>query len=604
VLLFGLEPLFVKMALPLFGGSPTVWNTAFAFFTAVLFLGYLYAHALVRLTPRRQMLVHAIVLLAAASALPVGAGDAAPAGPPALAALVVLTERIGLPFFALAATTPLLQAWLAAAGARDSYRLYAASNLASVVVLLAYPFAIEPYAGLTLQSRAWSAGYVAFAALMIALAFGAARGRNAAERGAGPRTGEASWRRRALWLALAGVPVMLVTGLTAHLSYEVAPIPFVWTLPLAAYVLAFALAFAPLRASWAESAGRLVPFAVVPVVVLLALHATLALPAYAGLTLAMLFLLALALDVRLWSSRPPQERLTEFALWIAAGGALGGILGVVVAPLAFTNVGEYPLAIALACLLLPARAPLAGNLAAGRVADVALPVALVACVGLSTHFAPLEGADRGASTALWLALGAGIATAFARRPVRLAVAVGSLLLLGTLVPDPNGVVIARERNFFGPKRVFADPGGGYHFLLSGGTVHGVQASTRRARRSRWAITPRAGRSATPSAPRATGSRTAGSRSSGSGSGRPPATASRASRGRSTRSIPPSSRSRAIRGCSRSSRTALPMRGSCSATPGSRSRARPRRRSRSSSSTRTTPITSPCISSTGKRCASI
>ena len=156
-LLFGLEPLFVKMALPLFGGAPAVWNVAFGFFTTAVLLGYLVAHALVRAPIRAQVAVYVVLLLASAVVLPV---HAAPfAGPfltnaPPLALFVLLFERIAEPFALLAAATPLLQSWLArASGARDPYRLYAASNADSLFALLAYPFAVEPYTGLSLQSR-------------------------------------------------------------------------------------------------------------------------------------------------------------------------------------------------------------------------------------------------------------------------------------------------------------------------------------------------------------------------------------------------------------------------------------------------------------------
>jgi hypothetical protein len=480
-LLFALEPMFVKMALPLFGGSPAVWNTAFVFFTTVLLLGYLYAHALVRLDVRRQLLVHASVLLAAVIVLPVGVAQGPPpalADVPSLGLFVLLFERIGLPFFALSATAPLVQSWFARGGARDPYRLYAASNVGSVIALLAYPFLIEPYTGLALQSRAWTFGYGAFAVLALVVGASAVRKPESTVAAAveGPLLSRAiAWRARCLWMALAAVPVVLMTGLTAHLSTEIAPIPFVWALPLALYLLSFAVAFARLRPLSPAMLARLVPFAVIPVVVLLALHQKVSLEAYVALFLLMFFVLALALNARLATSRPAPEHLTEFYLWVAVGGAAGGALGVLVAPRVFTNIGEFPLAIVLACLLVPASATSEPDSLRAWFADVALPLGVLAAIALLVRFAPLDGAASVATLLLWLALGAGICTLFFGRPVRFAVAVSCLLLLGVFAPDPNGLVIGRERNFFGPKRIFVDPAGQYHFLLSGGTVHGVQA---------------------------------------------------------------------------------------------------------------------------------
>jgi hypothetical protein len=474
-LLFGLEPLFVKLALPSFGGAPAVWNVAFGFFTTAVLIGYLLAHALVRAPLRAQIVAYGAVLLAGGLLLPV---HVAPfSGPfltdaPPLALFILMFERIGLPFVALAATAPLLQSWLARArGTRDPYRLYAASNAGSLLALVAYPFAVEPFTGLSLQSRWWTAGYAGFALLAIACGILAAR---SAAPATPPPSSKGATEPRWLpvtWLALAAAPTLLTLGLTAHLTSDVASLPFVWTAPLAVYLLAFAVAFSGLP--W-QRLVALTPFAVLPIVVLLTTHLRLTPVAYVAVSLIALGALSLGTLGRLAALRPPAERLTAFYLWIGLGGALGALLGALVAPVVFASIAEYPIAIVLCCLLLlPARA--AAPSARRWLLDAALAVALVALAGALSHVAPLDAEDAQTTLLLWVTLAAGVAAAFFGDRVRFGLAVGALLAYGALIHDPGGDVIARERNFFGVKQVTADPDGQYHFLIAGGTVHGIQS---------------------------------------------------------------------------------------------------------------------------------
>jgi hypothetical protein len=475
-LLFGLEPLFVKLALPLFGGAPAVWNVAFGFFTTGVLAGYLVAHALVRASPRTQVIAYAALLLAGGVLLPV---HVAPfSGPflsdaPPLALLILMFERIGLPFVALAATAPLLQSWLARAhGTSDPYRLYAASNAGSLIALLAYPFAVEPFTGLSLQSRWWTAGYAVFALLMIACGVLAARRPAVATPAAPSRRAPNSRWLPVTWVALAAAPTLLTLGLTAHLTSDVASLPFVWTAPLAVYLLAFAVAFSGLP--WRRLVA-LTPFAVLPVVVLLTTHLRLTPVAYFSVSLIALGLLSLGTLGRLAALRPPAERLTAFYLWIGLGGAVGALLGALVAPVVFASIAEYPIAIVLCCLLLLPRAGAPPASVRRWVLDVAIAVALVALAGALSHVAPLDAEDAQTTLLLWVTLAAGVAAAFFGDRLRFGLAVAALLAYGALIHDPGGDVIARERNFFGVKQVTADPDGQYHFLISGGTVHGIQS---------------------------------------------------------------------------------------------------------------------------------
>jgi hypothetical protein len=464
------------LALPSFGGAPAVWNVAFGFFTTAVLIGYLLAHALVRAPLRTQIVAYGALLLAGGLLLPVHvapfSGPFLTSAPP-LALFILIFERIGVPFVALAATAPLLQSWLARVrGTRDPYRLYAASNAGSLLALVAYPFAVEPFTGLSLQSRWWTAGYAGFALLAIACGVVAARSA-AVVTPASPSKGatEPRWLP-VTWIALAAAPTLLTLGLTAHLTSDVASLPFVWTAPLAVYLLAFAVAFSGLP--W-QRLVALTPFAVLPIVVLLTTHLRLTPVAYVAVSLIALGALSLGTLGRLATLRPAAERLTAFYLWIGVGGALGALLGALVAPVIFPSIAEYPIALALCCLLLlPARGATAPS-ARRWLLDAATAVALVALAGALSHVAPLDAEDAQTTLLLWVTLAAGVVAAFFGDRVRFGLAVGALLAYGALIHDPGGDVIARERNFFGVKQVTADPDGQYHFLIAGGTVHGIQS---------------------------------------------------------------------------------------------------------------------------------
>ena len=400
VLLFWVQPLFTKMALPLLGGSPLVWNTAMVFFQGMLLTGYAYAHGLSRwLGARGQLVVHAIVLGAAALALPIGigAGWRPDAGtPPAAWLMALLFVSLGAPFFALAATAPLLQRWFSLSRhphADDPYFLYAASNAGSVAVLLAFPFVLEPLLATGSQSVAWSFGFLVLALGVVACgatnwridapaAWGGIRpsgsvlkkpGRaetpgsgssgsamagefdaGATARPLGPTPGEeTSWRRRAAWLAYSAVPSALLLGVTAHISTDIASAQLLWLVPLALYLLSFVNAFARKPLIPQLFATRAMAFALVllaavflwrePAGVFLPLH------------LGAFFCIALACHAELARRRPPVSSLTEFYLFLSLGGLIGGVFVALVAPVAFNSVLEYPLCLALAAALLPTR---------------------------------------------------------------------------------------------------------------------------------------------------------------------------------------------------------------------------------------------------------
>ena len=251
-LLFSVQPMFTKMALPLLGGAPNVWNTAMVFFQAVLLAGYLYAHFSAKyLTPRTQIVLHLAVVAIGVIVLPITvAYSAAPsAGFPALWLIGLFGASLGLPFFALSANAPLIQRWFSYTGHKDShdpYFLYSASNIGSLLALCAYPFLIEPSIGLVAQSGLWKLGYIVLLLGIagigwLTIASGPAHSERKPDSVAAPSI---TMKLRAEWVAIAAVPSALMLGVTSHLSENVAAAPFLWVGPLAAYLLTFVIAFA------------------------------------------------------------------------------------------------------------------------------------------------------------------------------------------------------------------------------------------------------------------------------------------------------------------------------------------------------------------------
>src|ERR1043166_3292172 len=250
LLLFAVQPMFTKMVLPRLGGSPSVWSVAMTAFQAFLFIGYVYAHVLVRtLTPQRAAMVHLGFLALVALCLPLGIANGFEAPPTSgvMSWLIGLfAASIGLPFIALSATAPLLQNWFVATGhpqARNPYVLYAASNLGSFCALLAYPFAIEPFMTLHSQVVAWSAGYAVLAVGICAAAFMAVRPANPTLGTGVAKPEPPAWSERvrmwAIWTALMAVPAGLCIAVTAFITTDLAAAPFLWVIPLALYLLTF-----------------------------------------------------------------------------------------------------------------------------------------------------------------------------------------------------------------------------------------------------------------------------------------------------------------------------------------------------------------------------
>ena len=489
-LLFCVQPMIAKMILPLLGGSPSVWNTCMVFFQAMLLGGYAYAHAsTVWLGVRRQAAFHLGLLTVPLLVLPfVITSDAvrslSPDVNPTGWLLLLLLTSVGLPFFVVATTAPLLQMWFAETGhasGKDPYFLYGASNFGSMLALLGYPILMEPNLTLARQSMVWAVGYGTLVALTLACAFVVLRAPSAlsppvdrldveVEPGA-PRVSQ-----RLTWVALAFVPSSLLLGLTTYLSTDVAAIPLLWVIPLALYLLTFVLAFSKreiLPVVWTGRAMRIVVVALAVVGCIGAMQVI-----FIPLHLLMFFLAAMVCHGELARRRPSVRHLTEFYLAISVGGVLGGAFNALVAPVIFDRLVEYPLAIALACLALPSVAAATGS--RGKKAlrvDFALPLALgVIIFALRLRLSsepPVAWSPGDIKMKVLYGLGGLACFTFADRPLRFALGIGSLLAIGTFMSQ--GQVLDRERSFFGTIRVIRVEPGPYHQLIHGNTLHGQQS---------------------------------------------------------------------------------------------------------------------------------
>ena len=361
-LVFLVEPMVAKLVLPLLGGSSSVWNTSLAFFQAALLLGYAYAHVLQRVKSLRvQAGVHCVALLLAALALPLRINELF--GPPSsihpnLWLLGVLAASIGALFAVLSATAPLVQAWhartLGAIEGKEPYALYAASNLGSLLALLAYPLIVEPSLTVHFQTWGWSATYGGFVLLMGALALLVSRAGTAPVKADAPQipARPVTWRDRLTWIALAAIPSSLMLGVTTYITTDVASAPFLWVIPLALYLASFIIAFQTKPAISPKLTLLLQGFALAACVAILPYRLTFFLIQLV-VHLGAFFLTALMCHQALVARRPDSARLTEFYLWMSFGGVVGGGFNAFAAPVLFNNVWEYPLVLVLCCLARP-----------------------------------------------------------------------------------------------------------------------------------------------------------------------------------------------------------------------------------------------------------
>jgi len=520
MLVFAIQPMFGKMVLPLLGGTPAVWNTCMVFYQTILLAGYLYAHWSIKyLGVRRQALVHLVLFCLPWLVLPLGLAEGWKPPPevnPIPWVLMLLAVSVGLPLFFVSATAPMLQAWFARtdhASARDPYFLYAASNLGSTIALLGYPLLIEPNLSLTRgrcpQTWCWTLGYGLLMALTAACAALLLRSgrwdgevaddeRPSNEPPGAPPTAA----RRLWWIALAFAPSSLLLGVTTHISTDIAAVPLLWVIPLTLYLLTFVLVFSRRKILPHRWMVRVQPLLVVPLAAIFFLRCSNAIEMI-PLHLAAFFVTAMVCHGELAADRPASRYLTEFYIWMSVGGMLGGWFNALLAPRVFDTILEYPLVIALACLLRPrAKAATPGRLT--RSLDYVLPAALAlafgaAAIGIRNSYAAenwvrgvfewlakigLKQPDIAAGTVVecsFFVLAAVAAFCLQRRPVRFGLGIAALLMVSLLYSGEQLRPMHIQRSFFGVLRVRDDSwrdGEGVvhqrHTLIHGSTSHGMQ----------------------------------------------------------------------------------------------------------------------------------
>lgn len=480
-LLFLLQPLVARAALPRLGGAPNVWNSAMLVYQALLLGGYAYAHWLGRFAVRRQATIHLALLALAALTLPIALANLPPPLPgwEALWVPALFAASIGPVFFLVSAQAPLMQRWYAADGrAGDPYALYAASNFGSFAGLVSYPLLVEPLMPLRTQDLAWSAGYLVLGALVAACARVRGRAVDTPPGGTAESTSPPPpVRTILLWLALAAVPSGLMLSTTTFLTTDIFAMSLLWVIPLGLYLLSFVLAFS------AESALAAAISRSAPLIVLLA--GGLAMSgrssgsmSQAVATVVLLFVIAVTLHSRLHALRPPPDRLTLFYLVMSAGGALGGLFCALLAPVAFDWVWEHPLLVIAAAALIPQQ-PLLRWMDNDDIPPATRKLVIATCIASAVALGLwMAASDPENDHLLVLVLSLGIAACgimvLGRRWAFVAVLVA--MLIGRGGGETAGVTFAgaRTRSYFGIYTVRDSVMLQQRSLAHGTTLHGLQ----------------------------------------------------------------------------------------------------------------------------------
>jgi hypothetical protein len=482
LLLFSVQPLFTKMVLPRLGGSPAVWSVAMVFFQSLLLAGYGYAHYLMQLSNRLvPVTVHLTLLAIAWLTLPLsiasGWGEPPNSGY-AFWLLGVFAVSIGLPFFALAANNPLLQAWFVRTGhpsGGDPYFLYASSNIGSFLALLSYPVLLEPVFTLHVQNLIWTGLYallillVGCCGVLLLRAPASAAVDTLARESDAPAPG---WVLRGRWILLAAVPSGLLIAVTAHISTDVAAAPLLWVLPLSLYLLTWVLVFQSRPLLPHKWILLIQPVAIAGVIVLLAIGGEQNLLLTLGGHQLCFFFIAMGCHGELARTRPAAKYLTGFYVALSFGGMLGGLFAGLIAPYAFSWIAEYPILLVLAALCRPGvveRWP--GWSRWYWVILLAAALALILpALNAGSVFDWLER-QRVYVASLVAACAVLLALAINASRWKIASLTALAMVLIRLYPADEGRT-ETVRSFFGVHKIVVTPH--YHVLMHGTTIHGAE----------------------------------------------------------------------------------------------------------------------------------
>ncbi len=492
LLMFVLQPMFGKSLLPLLGGSPAVWNTCMVFYQTILFLGYLYAHYLSTSQPQnKQILIHSLIILISCIALPLALPENAEPpsqNDPTFWIFWTLLIAIGLPFFVISTTAPLMQKWFAHVGhhtSHDPYYLYAASNAGSLIALLSYPFLIEPSIGLTGQKTIWSIGYLFLIVLVIVCGTFLWRSNNKfalhEEKATDLDVDNIPLLTKLHWLALAFVPSSLLLGLTNFISTDIASVPLLWIIPLTLYLLSFILVFSKWNNRIYGSMLFLQPVFLLPFIAYSFINPAV-LPYWLDLTLHLtaFFLAIMVCHGVLAKYRPHTKHLTIYYLIMSFAGMLGGMFNTFVAPFIFNGVYEYPIMIVVALLLRP-------NFIAKKNESFKLlglqaifPVVLF-FIGLFIYALNDELGHYLDTIGVGLILLAGLTYAFRNKPVTLSLLTGVIIVFTMGLHHLLTNTLYQKRTFFGVHSVREsilineqNKKEKYHELFHGTTKHGAE----------------------------------------------------------------------------------------------------------------------------------
>jgi hypothetical protein len=486
-LLFLVQPMFGRMAMPILGGAPAVWNVAMMFFQTTLLAGYFYAHLLNKLPFRTQVVIHSGLLATALLALPIHleASTLVPdSETPTLWLLGLMITTIGLPFFAISAQAPLMQRWFSRSNdrqAQDPYFLYSASNIGSVLGLLAYPAIMEPFFSVDTQASVWSIGFLLVLLLVLVSGFSILGIQKSTFPAVTEKPISIKIRTQLHWIVLAAVPSGLLLSVTNNITTDIAAMPLMWAPPLLAYLMSFVVAFAPPRWLSFETIRRFAPFFVIGLSLTGAITGILGIGGTVFLQVFFFFGVALACHATLVATRPDAQGLTQFYLLMSFGGAVGGAMVALLAPLLFNWIFEYPILIAVSALLLAVPEKTVSEIRLKRIIDgnhnaiVWDIVFVIMAIGIA---ASAFANDNGSYVTYTISTAGLFILCFIarKRHLRFAavITVCSIVFGGFVKSSLSLDTKLLARSFFGVYRV-GDDNNQMRLIVHGTTVHGAQS---------------------------------------------------------------------------------------------------------------------------------